>query len=100
MIGISAGRAVGLLKDDTGGVGQVHLGVLVLVDALGAQVEVREHHKLEGRMAPVDELGVYYLEMETWSQFVYDAMLRGELDGEVEGLLVTLPRPAPASPGG
>jgi len=86
------GRAVGLLKDDAGAVGQVHLGVLILVDAAGAEVEVRERDKLEGRMAPVDELGVYYLEMETWSQFVYDAQLRGELDGVGAGLPMTLPR--------
>lgn len=86
------GRAVGLLKDDAGAVGQVHLGVLILVDAGTAAVEVRERDKLEGRMAPVDELGVYYLEMETWSQFVYDALLQGGLDGDSEGLLITLPR--------
>jgi len=87
-----SGRAVGLLKDDAGAVGQVHLGVLVLVDAAAAAVAVRERDKLQGRMAPVDELGVYYLEMETWSQFVYDALLRGSLDGVADGLLLTLPR--------
>ncbi|HUY56765.1 MAG TPA: hypothetical protein VMV12_02930 [Candidatus Micrarchaeaceae archaeon] len=85
------GRAVGLLKDDAGAVGQVHLGVLILVDAADARVQVRERDKLEGRMAPVDELGVYYLEMETWSQFVYDALLRGSLDGALAGLPLTLP---------
>ncbi|MGH7643478.1 MAG: hypothetical protein ACRENX_10820 [Candidatus Dormibacteria bacterium] len=88
------GRAVGLLKDDAGAVGQVHLGVLILVDAAGAQVVVRERDKLEGRMAPVTELGVYYLEMETWSQFVYDAHLRGVLDGAVAGLPLALPQSA------
>jgi len=85
-------QAVGLLKDDAGAVGQVHLGVLILVDATTAAVEVRERDKLEGRMAPIDQLGVYYLEMETWSQFVYDALLQGSLDGAVEGLPMTLPR--------
>ena len=86
-----SGRAVGLLKDDAGAVGQVHLGVLILVDAADARVQVRERDKLEGRMAAVDELGVYYLEMETWSQFVYDALLRGSLDGALAGLPLTLP---------
>lgn len=88
---VVTGRAVGLLKDDAGAVGQVHLGVLILVDAEGAVVEVRERDKLEGRMALVDELGVYYLEMETWSQFVYDALLRGDLDRTGDGLVMTLP---------
>jgi predicted NUDIX family phosphoesterase len=85
-------QAVGLLKDDAGAVGQVHLGVLILVDAASATVEVRERDKLEGRMAHVDQLGVYYLEMETWSQFVYDALLEGSLEGAVDGLPMTLPR--------
>lgn len=87
-----AGRAVGLLKDDAGAVGQVHLGVLILVDAGRAAVAVRERDKLEGRMASVDELGVYYLEMETWSQFVYDALLQGRLDDAGDGLSLILPR--------
>jgi predicted NUDIX family phosphoesterase len=94
-----SGRAVGLLKDDTGAVGQVHLGVLILVDADAASVEVREREKLEGRMALVDELGVYYLEMETWSQFVYDALLHGSLDHGVDGLPVTLSQSAPVEAG-
>ena len=92
-------RPVGLLKDDAGAVGQVHLGVLIVVDADSAQVEVRERDKLEGRMAPVKDLGVYYLEMETWSQFVYDALLRGALDHRRDGLTMTLPRSAPAPTG-
>lgn len=69
------GQMVGLLKDDAGAVGQVHIGVLVLVDAVSAPVEVREREKLEGRMADLNELRVAYLEMETWSQFVFDHLL-------------------------
>ncbi|MGA8208395.1 MAG: hypothetical protein WB801_03475 [Candidatus Dormiibacterota bacterium] len=86
-----SGRAVGLLKDDAGEVGRVHLGVLILVDAAGADVVVRERDKLEGRMAPVDELAVYYLEMETWSQYVFDQLLRGGLDDASLGIPITLP---------
>jgi len=86
------GRAVGLLNDDAGAVGQVHLGVLILVDAGGAQVEVRERQKLAGRMTPVNELAVHYLEMETWSQFVYDGLLRGDLERASRGRSMTLPR--------
>jgi predicted NUDIX family phosphoesterase len=83
---------VGLLKDDAGEVGRVHLGVLILVDAAGAEVEVRERDKLEGRMAQVAELAVYYLEMETWSQFVYDELLRDGLGDSALGIPMTLPR--------
>jgi predicted NUDIX family phosphoesterase len=87
-----SGRAVGLLKDDVGEVGRVHLGVLIVVDAAVAAVEVRERDKLEGRMAQIDELAVYYLEMETWSQFVYDELLRGGLGDSALGIPMTLPR--------
>ncbi|MGH7609124.1 MAG: NUDIX domain-containing protein [Candidatus Dormibacteria bacterium] len=84
-------RAVGLLKDDAGAVGRVHLGVLILAEADGAQVEVREKHKLEGRMIPIADLGVYYLEMETWSQFVYDALLGGDLGEGAAAPVLWLP---------
>ncbi|MFZ0994837.1 MAG: hypothetical protein WAO09_02485 [Candidatus Dormiibacterota bacterium] len=94
-----SGRAVGLLKDDAGEVGRVHLGVLILVDAAAAVVEIRERDKLEGRMALADELAMYYLEMETWSQFVYDELLRGGLGDAAPGLPMTLPR-SPSAPGG
>jgi predicted NUDIX family phosphoesterase len=94
-----SGRAVGLLKDDAGEVGRVHLGVLILVDAASTAVEVRERDKLEGRMALVDELAMYYLEMETWSQFVYDELLRGSLGDAAIGIPMTLPR-SPSALGG
>jgi predicted NUDIX family phosphoesterase len=90
-------RAVGLLKDDAGAVGQVHLGVLILVEAGTAEVVVRERDKLEGRMAPIGELGIYYLEMETWSQFAYDALLKGVLASASRGLPVLLPK-SPSDP--
>ncbi|MHB1527152.1 MAG: hypothetical protein ACYCZN_12905 [Candidatus Dormibacteria bacterium] len=90
------GRAVGLIKDDAGAVGQVHLGVLIMVDAGPARVEVRERDKLEGRMTALGDLGIFYLEMETWSQFVYDAILAGELEeGAVDDLEINLPAAQP-----
>jgi predicted NUDIX family phosphoesterase len=95
-----SGRAVGLLKDDAGEVGRVHLGVLILVDAASSLVAIRERDKLEGRMALADELAMYYLEMETWSQFVYDELLRGGLSDAALGLPITLPRSPSALAGG
>lgn len=89
------GQMVGLLKDDAGAVGRVHLGVLILVDAGTAPVAVREREKLEGRMADLDELRVAYLEMETWSQFVFDQLLAGAPVAEEPPLLVDLPPSAP-----
>ena len=87
-----AGQPLGLLKDDSGAVGQVHLGVLILVRAGAARLALREDHKLKGVMEPLSQLGSYYLEMETWSQFAYDALLLGDLNEPAEdGLEVLLP---------
>ncbi len=93
----AAGRLAGLIKDGAGEVGRVHLGVLVMVTAGEAGVTVREEDKLEGRLLAVPELEVLYLEMETWSQFVYDRLLRGAGDHLTDfGSEITLP----ASPAG
>jgi hypothetical protein len=43
---------------------------------------------------------MYYLEMETWSQFVYDELLRGGLSDAALGLPITLPRTPSALAGG
>ncbi len=85
------GRAVALIKDDAGEVGRVHLGVLVLVPSGGAPVEVRERDKLEGAMVALPDLGSLYLEMETWSQFIYDALLGGQLSSASDGIRLHLP---------
>ncbi len=96
----ATGRLLGLIKDGAGEVGRVHLGVLVMVTAGAAGVTVREEDKLEGRLLAVPELEVLYLEMETWSQFVYDRLLRGAADPvPAPGLEITLPA-SPAGPAG
>ncbi len=96
----ATGRLVGLIKDGAGEVGRVHLGVLVMVTAGAAGVTVREEDKLEGRLLEVPDLEVLYLEMETWSQFVYDRLLRGV--GEpipAPTMEITLPASAPGLAG-
>ncbi len=90
------GRPLGLLKDDSGAVGQVHLGVLIVVRADGGRVSLREVEKSSGAMTSLADLGVSYLEMETWSQYVYDALLEGALEGDCPP---SLELRLPASPG-
>jgi len=90
------GMPLGLLKDDSGAVGRVHLGVLILVRADAGRVSLREAEKLSGAMTSLADLGVSYLEMETWSQFVYDALLEGTLE---QGCTAGLELQLPASPG-
>lgn len=68
-------RPVGVLNDDANRVGQVHFGLVHLVDVPSGQVAIRETERLTGRLAPPGEIRAVYAEMETWSQLVVDAGL-------------------------
>jgi len=60
-------RCLGLINDDSNGVGSVHLGFLWRWDTRG-EVAVRETEKLSGRWYSRGELEALYDEMESWSQ--------------------------------
>jgi predicted NUDIX family phosphoesterase len=63
-----------LLNDDTTDVGAVHLGVVVLADAGGRPVAVRETDKLSGAFAAPAEVAAGAEHLETWSRIVFDAL--------------------------
>jgi predicted NUDIX family phosphoesterase len=63
-----------LLNDDTTDVGAVHLGVVVLADAGGRPVAVRETDKLSGAFVPPAEVAAGADHLETWSRIVFDAL--------------------------
>ena len=65
---------IGLLNDDRNHVGSVHLGVVFEVQATGRAIDVREHDKLSGRMASLDEVRAAWDRLETWSQLVAEAL--------------------------
>jgi predicted NUDIX family phosphoesterase len=65
-------QLVGLLNDDGNPVGAVHLGVVFTVAADGRDVSVREHDKLVGRWASLDEVREAWDRLETWSQLVVE----------------------------
>jgi predicted NUDIX family phosphoesterase len=68
-------RLVGLLNDDSNPVGSVHLGVVFEVEADGRPVDVRERHKLSGRMVAPAEVLDAWDRLETWSQLVAERQL-------------------------
>jgi len=67
-------RAVGVLNDDEEAVGSVHFGLVYMVDLPSTGVRVRETAKLQGAFATPQELREVYPRLETWSQFVVDAI--------------------------
>lgn len=69
-------RCIGLINDDTMPVGQVHLGVVHILDLEAPQAERREADILEAGFAPLSELIAARPEFETWSQFVLDELVQ------------------------
>jgi predicted NUDIX family phosphoesterase len=67
-------RCVGLINDDQTPVGQVHLGVVHLVDVERPAVKPRESEILDAGFRPVSELLADLERFETWSQFCLRAL--------------------------
>jgi predicted NUDIX family phosphoesterase len=70
-------RLLGLLKDDSSPVSKVHLGIVFLVEGDTPEIEIREKDKLSGELLSLVDMRIYYLEMESWSQIVYDRLQEG-----------------------
>ena len=71
-------RLLGLLNDDSSPVSKVHLGVVFLVDGDSPDIAIRETDKLAGQLLTLDEMKIHYLQMESWSQMVYDRLKSAE----------------------
>ncbi len=70
-------RLLGVLNDSSAPVSRVHLGLVFLVDGSTPEIQVREVRKLSGELLTLDEMRIYYLDMEGWSQLVYDRLAAG-----------------------
>jgi predicted NUDIX family phosphoesterase len=68
-------RMLGLLNEDSSPVSKVHLGVVFLVDGDTPDIRIRETDKLAGELMTLEEMRMYYLAMESWSQIVYDRLV-------------------------
>ncbi len=67
---------LGLINDDSSPVSKVHLALAFLVEGSSPEIEIRETKKLAGELLTLEEMRMYYLEMESWSQIVYDELSR------------------------
>jgi predicted NUDIX family phosphoesterase len=70
-------RLIGFLNEDSSPVSKVHLGVVFLLDGDSPNIAIRETNKLAGELLTLDEMRIYYLGMESWSQIVYDQLTVG-----------------------
>lgn len=66
---------LGLLNDESSPVSRVHLGVVFVIDGDSPDIRIRETDKLSGELLTLDQMRIYYLAMESWSQMVYDRLV-------------------------
>jgi len=71
-------RLIGLINDDSNDVSRVHLALVFEVTGDRAEISIRETGKLEGELLRLEEMKMYYLDMESWSQLIYDHLLDRE----------------------
>jgi predicted NUDIX family phosphoesterase len=71
-------KLLGLLNEESSPVSKVHLGVVFLVDGDSPKIQIRETDKLAGELLTLNEMRIHFLEMESWSQLVYERLRAGE----------------------
>jgi predicted NUDIX family phosphoesterase len=74
IVGPWRARPVGVLNDDTNPVGQVHFGLVHVVEVESAEISVRESDTLSGQLASMQDVRAVRERMETWSRLVLDAV--------------------------
>ena len=72
-------RLIGLINDDSNDVSRVHLALVFEVSGERPEIGIRETGKLEGELLKLEEMKMYYLDMESWSQLIYDHLLAREV---------------------
>ncbi len=70
-------RCVGLINDDSNSVGQVHLGIVHVLDLNEPAVTPRESEIIGCSFAPIEALLADREQFETWSQITLDALAAG-----------------------
>lgn len=66
---------LGMLNDDSNPVGQVHVGLVLLLEGDSAAIKIRSELK-SGQLLTVQELHSFYDDMESWSQIIFDSILK------------------------
>jgi predicted NUDIX family phosphoesterase len=69
-------RLIGAINDQSTPVGRVHVGLIFLVDGDRPEISIREVDKLAGRLFELEAMRSYYLDMESWSQLIFDYLTK------------------------
>lgn len=67
-------QLLGLINEESAPVSRVHLGVAFLVDGTTPDIRIRETDKLSGELLTLEEMRIFFLSMESWSQIVYEEL--------------------------
>ena len=54
----------------------MHVGLIFLVNGDQPEISIREVDKLAGALLPLDAMRSYYLDMESWSQLIFDYLTK------------------------
>lgn len=66
--------SLGMLNDDSNEVGKVHVGLVLLLEGDSDQISVLEELQ-GGQLLTLEECAAYADHMETWSRFIFDALI-------------------------
>ena len=68
-------QILGILNDDTTDVGQVHLGIILLLHGSSEKISIKSEHK-NGVLLSLNECQKLYPNMENWSKICFDFILQ------------------------
>lgn len=66
---------IGILNDESNEVGRVHTGFVFLLKGTNDQISIKDEHKWGG-LVTLKECSNYYHQMESWSQMVFDYLVK------------------------
>jgi predicted NUDIX family phosphoesterase len=66
---------LGVLNDDSNTVGQVHIGFVFLITGDSANIQVKEELQ-SGMLYTLEECKQFYPHMETWTQIIFDHLIK------------------------
>ncbi len=72
-------QPLGIINDERDDVGMVHTGIVYLLKGDSDAIRIRSELK-QGQLLTLEECGTYYDSMESWSQLVFDYLIKEFMD--------------------